>query len=305
MPGKRGRPITLQSNDPAIIRRREKNAERVRRYLERKRADRDNAVRAVALQTSSFDHNAISTPEEEGWPTLAAHSQSTALPDSRLNETPQNQEAVHWQLEQAYHIEPSLQCNGVSVNTRGGHASEHDKAITSDLEDTTVHTVQTEQSQEPTRRYDEPERQDCAVDVVMSIRSRQEEQMNAVKQQSLLRRRQLAAVRQRRYRNRQRILQGFPLRIREENLQHGETLIDFATNIDDQAENMILTQPHKRISQFGSIVSSNVTLLFHLRERNRFDGDQVADMWQQTRYWDWEALLSLLVTSNLARARQA
>ena len=44
MPGKRGRPITIQSNDPAIIRRREKTADRVRRYNERKRAERDHAL---------------------------------------------------------------------------------------------------------------------------------------------------------------------------------------------------------------------------------------------------------------------
>lgn len=47
MSGKRGRPISIQGSDPAIIRRREKTAERVRRYVERKRTERKNNVQII------------------------------------------------------------------------------------------------------------------------------------------------------------------------------------------------------------------------------------------------------------------
>lgn len=41
---KRGRPISILGDDLAIVRRREKTAERVRRYLERKRATHQNQI---------------------------------------------------------------------------------------------------------------------------------------------------------------------------------------------------------------------------------------------------------------------
>lgn len=50
MSKKRGRPISILGDDPAIVRRREKTAERVRRYLERKRATRQGQNRQGPAQ---------------------------------------------------------------------------------------------------------------------------------------------------------------------------------------------------------------------------------------------------------------
>lgn len=116
MPGKRGRPITIQSNDFDIVRRREKTAERVRRYHERKRAERDSAVTLVALQTNPAERNAVLRLGGEGWSTSAAHSQLSASPESRLNETLRDQEATQWQSEKTDYTEPTLQRDDGCVN---------------------------------------------------------------------------------------------------------------------------------------------------------------------------------------------
>lgn len=247
MPGKRGRPITIQSNDPAIIRRREKTADRVRRYNERKRAERDHALTLATSQACSIEHNETSTFRGNESPSPVAHSQLSHVLESEHHETPQRWGASRWQPEQVNYTETSLERDSADLDPQDGSNGRCDAAVTIHPEDTTIRTFNVDQSPDLAERYSGPDTQACAAGAEVLICSQQEEVTNEVKQQLLLRRRQLAAARQRRYRDRQRILQGLPPRSREEDLQPGETVVDFTDCVDEEAPNMIHSQPDQHI----------------------------------------------------------
>ncbi len=75
MPRKRGRPVSIESDDPTIVRRREKTLERTRRYHARKRAARDEAIRSSQAQVEQIER-VVTLPsiqeDEEAATTLLA-----------------------------------------------------------------------------------------------------------------------------------------------------------------------------------------------------------------------------------------
>lgn len=243
MPRKRGRPITIQGNDPAIIRRREKTAERVRRYNERKRADRVNALTMTTSRTGPGKHNTALAPRRDDSSVLMACSQLSALTESQSDETSNRPGASQWQSEQVDCIESSSQHDGVDIDRHDGCTGRYDTAVTMNLEDTTTSSIHIERSPDFAQRHNGLETQAYPTNAETVIPSRQEEVTDEVKQQLLSRRRHLAAARQRRYRDRQRILQGLPPRHQEDNLEHGETVISFAERVDNETQNTILSQP--------------------------------------------------------------
>lgn len=57
MPQKRGRPVSVATNDPVVLRRREKTAARVKRYYDRQRAAATQLRPTVAAQIHESDQN--------------------------------------------------------------------------------------------------------------------------------------------------------------------------------------------------------------------------------------------------------
>lgn len=249
MPGKRGRPITIQSNDPSILRRREKTAERVRRYFERRRAERDNESKIVGAQSGQGGSDITPAPTpasieiERPVSVVTLHSSASSSP--QVSETPRNQGATRAWLGERDDDNNALQ-NGHDIATRDTQAIGYARVTTPNLEDNAVRRINAEHARDSTHQYDEPDRQGCDVDIETSIQSGQDEQAHSENQNSLLRRRQLAALRQRRFRDRQRTLRGLPPVIRKKKHQHMERLIDSTTGLDDQGESLIPTQPDNR-----------------------------------------------------------
>ena len=187
------------------------------------------------------------------------------MPESHFDETLQHQGASRWQTEQVNYTKTSLQRDSADLDPQDGSIGRCDTAVTIHPEDTTRRQIHVDQSPDLAEQYSGPDTQARAAGTQVSICGQQEEVMNEVKRQLLLRRRQLAAARQRRYRDRQRTLQGLPPRTREKDLQPVEAVVDLANRADEQAQNMIRPQPAKHIPQIRRDLYSRLDLANEVR----------------------------------------